>query len=286
MKSGRRIYLKRKLSIIIMILLISSLVFSGCFNKNLSIDFNSDSLKNNYPTVVIDAPKQAYFRDNIEFDATGSYDSDGDIVSYYWLFGDGETAQGNIVTHSYSFENNLYLNYPLIYTYSLLIVDDKGAKIVRSNEIMLYPNKYQLFLKSGGFDLEKPSFSEDYIKTSLGEKSKNPSKVLHYELSKPINLTECNWNITLSLKKPLLTRLSKIKIAFFDRKNNEISYATKNFEIFRFWNRKIIELNGKIVKNSEFQKIKIFFYGFSLRNKISVVYGSDLASNICFNFKN
>ena len=84
----------------------------------------------------------------------------------------------------------------------------------------------------------------------------------------------------------MLTRLSKIKIVLYDNNNNEISKAEKKFGIFRFWIKKTIELNGEITKNLEFQSIKIIFYGFSLRNRVSVLYGSETASNICFNFKN
>jgi len=37
----------------------------------------------------------------ISFDATSSYDPDGGHLAYYWTFGDGSSASGPIVTHSY-----------------------------------------------------------------------------------------------------------------------------------------------------------------------------------------
>ncbi len=36
------------------------------------------------------------------FDATGSSDSDGTLVSYSWRFDDGQTATGTVVTHTYA----------------------------------------------------------------------------------------------------------------------------------------------------------------------------------------
>jgi len=275
-----------KISLIVTLLLITILIFSGCLNKSNSLYADSYTNINSYPIVLIDAPKQAYFEDYIEFDASTSYDTDGEIILFYWIFGDGETAEGNKVKHRYIFENDLNINYPLIYTYSLLIVDNYGAKILRSNEIMMFPKKYELFLQSGSFEFEKPFLTEEYVKTSFGNKIKNPSNELNFKLMDPISISKCSWNITLCLKKPILTRLTKIKIVLYDSDNNEISKAEKKFGMIKFWNKKTIELTGKIIKNSEFQSIKIIFYGFSIRNKIKILYGSDSASNINFNFRN
>ena len=68
--------------------------------------------------------------------------------------------------------------------------------------------------------------------------------------------------------------------------NNEILNAERNFGIFRLWNKKTVSLEGKLDKKVDFQSVRLFIYGFSLGRKISILYGDDTPSHICFNFKN
>jgi PKD repeat protein len=53
------------------------------------------------------------------FDATASYDADGEIVSYAWDFGDGDTATGIIVNHDFPADDT--------YTVTLTVTDDEDA---------------------------------------------------------------------------------------------------------------------------------------------------------------
>jgi PKD repeat protein len=55
----------------------------------------------------------------VTFDATGSQDLDGEIVSYQWAFGDGATDTGITATHTYASEG--------AHTATLTVTDDKGA---------------------------------------------------------------------------------------------------------------------------------------------------------------
>lgn len=56
----------------------------------------------------------------IQFSGAESYDKDGEIVSYSWSFGDGATATGPMVSHSYSESGH--------YTVTLTVEDDMGAE--------------------------------------------------------------------------------------------------------------------------------------------------------------
>ncbi len=55
----------------------------------------------------------------VDFDASGSYDPNGEIVSYKWDFGDGTTGEGVKVSHSYDTEG--------YYVITLTVTDDAGA---------------------------------------------------------------------------------------------------------------------------------------------------------------
>jgi len=63
----------------------------------------------------------------VSFDASGSSDSDGNIVSYIWSFGDGEGASGIGQRHTYSAEGS--------YSAQLTIRDDDGAIDTRARTI-------------------------------------------------------------------------------------------------------------------------------------------------------
>lgn len=68
------------------------------------------------------------------FDGNGSVDSDGSIVSYDWDLGDGTTATGPTVTHTYADEG--------IYSVSLTVTDNEGAiGIISANVLARLPGE-------------------------------------------------------------------------------------------------------------------------------------------------
>ena len=54
-----------------------------------------------------------------QFDATGSFDPNGSIASYRWLFGDGTTGSGATPAHQYAIGGN--------YNVTLIVTDNGGA---------------------------------------------------------------------------------------------------------------------------------------------------------------
>lgn len=58
--------------------------------------------------------------EEITFDASGSFDPEGIITSYYWDFGDGTNDTGKTVTHSYSQRG--------FYTVTLTVTDETGKQ--------------------------------------------------------------------------------------------------------------------------------------------------------------
>ncbi|PVX25908.1 MAG: hypothetical protein CW691_03145, partial [Candidatus Bathyarchaeum sp.] len=84
-------------------------------SKTVSIVVN-----NRPPVADITASKTSVDkRETVNFDATGSYDLDGTIVSYSWDLGDGTTATGITASRSYLDTGS--------YTVTLTVTDDDGA---------------------------------------------------------------------------------------------------------------------------------------------------------------
>lgn len=54
------------------------------------------------PVADAGGPYSGHVGESILFDGSGSYDPDGNIINYTWDFGDGHTAYGETVTHTYS----------------------------------------------------------------------------------------------------------------------------------------------------------------------------------------
>ncbi|MFC4406575.1 S8 family serine peptidase [Haloarchaeobius iranensis] len=84
-----------------------------------------DPPENEAPTVSIDASSATVtVGQEVTFDGSGSSDSDGSISAYDWSFGDGATATGQTVTHTYSAAGD--------YSASLTVTDDDGASTTDS----------------------------------------------------------------------------------------------------------------------------------------------------------
>ncbi len=62
--------------------------------------------------------------DPVTFDASDSYDPDGEIVSYLWDFGDGTTGNGETTEHIYTSAGGSGTQYPV----TLTVIDDDGVR--------------------------------------------------------------------------------------------------------------------------------------------------------------
>ncbi len=88
-------------------------LFAGCDDKGTLGE-------NQAPTAVMRAnPQSGEAPLAVDFVGSGSYDFDGQIASYDWGFGDGETGSGETVTHTYTRPGN--------YQAVLTVTDDRGA---------------------------------------------------------------------------------------------------------------------------------------------------------------
>jgi len=76
------------------------------------------------PVVVINVSGNLSVNETIVFDASGSYDPDGMVVSYNWDFGDGETDSGISPVHVYK--------QPGAYTVTLVVTDNNDNTYSKS----------------------------------------------------------------------------------------------------------------------------------------------------------
>jgi len=69
---------------------------------------------------------------SVDFDGGSSSDADGTIVSYAWLFGDGQTDSGITATHVYPVQSE-----SRIYTVALTVMDNDGASDTAAQEVTI-----------------------------------------------------------------------------------------------------------------------------------------------------
>lgn len=76
---------------------------------------------NNPPSAAFTfQPSDPFEDEKVTFDGTSSSDPDGDITRWSWDFGDGATAEGQIVTHAFDL--------PGKYLVMLTVIDSAGAQ--------------------------------------------------------------------------------------------------------------------------------------------------------------
>ncbi len=97
-----------------------TVVTDAGWSRSGAATINVSAASNISPQAVIDAwPTAGQAPLTVLFDGSGSSDSDGEVVSYAWQFGDGQSAGGPLVEHTYSNEGD--------YTATLTVIDDGGA---------------------------------------------------------------------------------------------------------------------------------------------------------------
>jgi PKD repeat protein len=100
---------------------------SGKTNDTASTSFDVivDNRANRSPEVRVGGDRAAFVHEIIDFDATGTTDPDGNLVSIAWDFGDGARASGFKARHAYAA--------PGVYEVHVLVRDDSGRRGAESD---------------------------------------------------------------------------------------------------------------------------------------------------------
>ena len=130
----------------------------------------------------------------ITFDGSGSYDSDGTIVSYAWDFGDGSTGTDISTTHSYSLPGD--------YTVTLTVTDNDGSIDTDNCSVTVLesPTPANLTIikeKVAGPDVVETNtlYGWELLITVTNTGGSNASDVIVYDVL-PAELTLDNYSLT------------------------------------------------------------------------------------------
>ncbi|WP_310600900.1 PKD domain-containing protein [Desulfobulbus sp.] len=120
---------------------------------------------NKAPQAVISAtPTNGLAPLTVTFDGGGSSDSDGTISTYIWNFGDGSTASGKSVSHTYTLKAS--------FAATLQVTDDKGATGISSVAIATNvepPPPTEVKIETG-----EVAVSSEWIRVPLSTSFTNP----------------------------------------------------------------------------------------------------------------
>ena len=121
----------------------------------------SITVKDDSPTAEFTyTPTKPNVEKEVKFDATDSSDPDGKIVSYEWDFGDGNTATGEEVTHTYKEEGT--------YTAELTVTDNDDLTDTASTEIEVKYEREYVQVEHSGWSM---------VSAPLNPKNKAPTDV-------------------------------------------------------------------------------------------------------------
>ncbi len=288
----------KHIAIVALCLLTLAVLLSGCTGEQEATTL--PSTQNSPPTAIIStsgtiaSPSDyidmaaidavAYVGDEITFDASASYDPDGDISSYLWIWEDNSDTKEKITHRSFSIDNIYELHgLPLIYSIVLQVEDNNQLPSLADYRIGVIPKTHTFYFMSDGLQLQKPTAEKDSITLSMG--TLRSIQTLTYSLNEPLWIQPCTWNITLFLEKPRYSPLTTISVVLLNSEGSELDHVETQLPTMLGQKKATIQLIDTIDTKEQFSSVQIQFKGFSLRERLSLLYGGEYASHIMFDFR-
>jgi PKD repeat protein len=123
-------------------------------DSSFDIDYTKCKVENRPPIIVLNGPYNAKEGAFVAFNSTGTYDPDGEIVSYHWDFDDGSISTKPNPTHSYLEKGD--------YDVKLLVTDNFGLETEEAIKCIISENKPPLSNANGPYS----SYAEEQIQFS------------------------------------------------------------------------------------------------------------------------
>jgi len=98
-----------------------------------AIDASDNSIDTKNPFAVFSCESQVNVSETIGFDASDSFDLDGEIISFEWNFGDGIIETSKKTSHKYATDGN--------YTVTLTVEDDEGNTGLLKQIVLVQPSE-------------------------------------------------------------------------------------------------------------------------------------------------
>ena len=284
---------------ILFVLLLAISAFSGCISESNKSYSPVPSPENLEPITMISTTGTisskiylfndeeiygvAYEGDIITFDASESYDPDGEIISYEWIFYDNVNVDTAIVTHVFE-TADVFSFQGSASKYSIILeVEDNNHSYSSLEYIIgIIPKNYVFYFDSTTLRLDKPSANEDMIKATFGRL--RPVETLSYTLPGSVYLQKCRWDATIFLEKPVLSFVNKVVLTLYNSTGGIIAESNISFKLFEIKKEKEIVFSGIMNEHTDFMSAKISITGFSFRDKIHILFGGEKASSVCFDF--
>lgn len=278
------------------ILIISTL--SGCMEEKERSEMISPPLKNVDPIPVLAVsgtidPNPDFFNqtkldafayegDIVIFDASNSYDPDGNITAYGWILDEeNNKGTGPVVSHSYTIKDKS-VSLPSIIQIILTIEDNDGSIVFHTFNLGIIQKEVTFYLDVQSLKNQKPETSDDKLKTTFN-KIRSTEK-LNYILATPIQLPKCTWNATIFIKKTIFSIVNKVTLVLYDSTGKKIAEENSQLKLVDIGKEKTIFISGIVNSQTDFESLELSIYGFSIGKKISILYGGEKASFICFDF--